>query len=261
MKCRFSYFLLCFVAGLMTIGKSSALTANEVLTVYNTRQPISLVSQAAAEYYANVRGLPTCNVLGISTPPTESVSEVEYVNFIASPIWNYLSTHPHIKSIVLCYGIPSRITYQSNYDMSVDSALALLGNPGVPDAQGQFVRHWGLNSTNPYCGKNTDFGRFRDSAENAVQVTVDGQTNIWKLNYLVTRLDAYSQPTVNVNGTAIPRDVKAMIDRSVAALPDGCFVVDRSASKPIKYSNCERIDSRPHRGYTALRNSTFWICQ
>ncbi len=209
-----------------------AFTPSEILVVYNKDDSVAPVSQTAAEYYADARNIQPENILGIMPRPEELVPSTEYLDYIATPIWNYLSTRPHIKCIVLCYGIPSRITYQTNYDMSVDAALALLGNPGVPDAQGQFVRHWGLNSTNPYCGKNTDFGKFRDSAENAVQVTVDGQTKTWKLNYLVTRLDAYSQPTVNVNGTAIPRDVKAMIDRSVAAQPDGCFVVDRSGEDP-----------------------------
>ncbi len=217
-----------------------SLSASEVLVVYNANplipnhQPdFDAQTFAVARYYATVRSISNNSILGLpGAPYSELVSEDQYQLLIATPIWNYLSTRPHIKCIVLCYGIPSRITYQTNYDMSVDAALALLGNPGVPDAQGQFVRHWGLNSTNPYCGKNTDFGKFRDSAENAVQVTVDGQTQTWKLNYLVTRLDAYSQPTVNVNGTAIPRDVKAMIDRSVAAQPDGCFVVDRSGQTP-----------------------------
>ena len=229
--------VMLVASSFLLAGITHAFTPSEVLVVYNMDESVAPVSQTTAEYYADARNIPSENLLGITPRSDEIVSSVEYINQIATPIWNYLSTHPHIKCIVLCYGIPSRITYQTNYDMSVDSALALLGNPGVPDAQGQFVRHWGLNSTNPYCGKNTDFGRFRDSAENAVQVTVDGQTNIWKLNYLVTRLDAYSQPTVNVNGTAIPRDVKAMIDRSVAAQPDGCFVVDRSASEVTSVLN------------------------
>ena len=210
-----------------------ALNGSEVLVVYNTREPIGASSATVAEYYAVQRNIPAQNRVGIDTRDTEAVTEAEYRNFIASPLWtNYLSKpeYSHIKCIVLCYGIPSRIIYQPNYDMSVDSALTLLGNPGVPNAQGEFARHWGLNLSNPFRGKNAGFDDFRGSAENAMQVTLDGQQVTWKLNYLVTRLDAFSEPTVNVNGVNIPRDVKAMIDRSTAATPGGNFVVDRSAS-------------------------------
>jgi hypothetical protein len=41
-----------------------------------------------------------------------------------------------------------------------------------------------------------------------------------------------NKPFFRNTETAIPRDVKAMIDRSVAAQPDGCFVVDRSGAGP-----------------------------
>ena len=218
-------------ASLLLLGIAAhALTPSEVLVVYNTESSVASVSQTIAHYYANARDIPLTNVLGIETLTTESGPDTHYLQYIATPISNYLSTHPNIKCIVLCYGIPSRIIYQPNYDMSVDSALTLLGNPGVPNAQGEFARHWGLNLSNPFRGKNAGFDDFRGSAENAMQVTIDGQQVTWKLNYLVTRLDAFSEPTVNVNGVNIPRDVKAMIDRSTAATPGGNFVVDRSAS-------------------------------
>lgn len=218
---------------------------NSVLVVYNANSntpnnpksfeynpAFNKASLAVAKYYASQRAIPEENLLGLPNALyTELINSSHYLSAIAAPIWKYLSTHPHINYIVLCYGIPSRISYQSNYDMSVDAALALLGNPGVPDAQGEFARHWGINSANPYCGKDIDFGTFKDSAENSLRVTQDGVAATWKLNYLVTRLDAYSQPTVNVNGTAIPRDVKAMIDRSVAAKAGGKFVVDRGVSE------------------------------
>ena len=166
--------------------------------VYNTRPSIIPVSRAVADYYACSRSIPQGNVCGINTITAEAISHTEYLLTIASPLWtNYLSKpeYSHIKCIVLCYGIPSRIIYQPNYDMSVDSALALLGNPGVPNAQGEFARHWGLNLSNPFRGKNAGFDDFRGSAENAMQVTIDGQQVTWKLNYLVCRLDGFGEPT------------------------------------------------------------------
>jgi uncharacterized protein (TIGR03790 family) len=211
----------------------AAINPQNVLVAWNENPAISSTSQAVAIYYANARGIPSSNVVALQTTKEEWITDIYYIDQIASPLWtNYLSRpeYSHIKCIVLCYGIPSRIIYQPNYDMSVDSALTLLGNPGVPNAQGEFARHWGLNLSNPFRGKNAGFDDFRASAENAMQVTIDGHQVTWKLNYLVTRLDAFSQPTVNVNGVNIPRDVKAMIDRSTAAAPGGNFVVDRSAS-------------------------------
>ena len=188
---------------LIAVGSVSALTPNEVLVVYNSNpitpgnNPIfNIASEGVAKYYVSARGIPSANLLSLSQAPyTESCTETQYLATIATPISNYLSTHPNIKCIVLCYGIPSRIIYQPNYDMSVDSALTLLGNPGVPNAQGEFARHWGLNLSNPFRGKNAGFDDFRGSAENAMQVTIDGQQVTWKLNYLVCRLDGFGEPT------------------------------------------------------------------
>ena len=242
---RFAILILTLFASFAT--PVYAISPAEVLVVYNSNvftpnNPSSpdynpdfdQESKAVAQYYASTRNIPVTNVIDLENAPyTEAVTHNQYRDFIASPLWtNYLSKpeYSHIKCIVLCYGIPSRIIYQPNYDMSVDSALTLLGNPGVPNAQGEFARHWGLNLSNPFRGKNAGFDDFRGSAENAMQVTLDGQQVTWKLNYLVTRLDAFSEPTVNVNGVNIPRDVKAMIDRSTAATPGGNFVVDRRAS-------------------------------
>ena len=237
---KFVIFILCLYLTCALTSASAALTSSEILVAYNAN-PITPVdhsdfdqaSRTVAEYYASARGIPSRNLLGLTMAQyTEVITDTQYITSLARPISNYLSKpeYSHIKCIVLCYGIPSRIIYQPNYDMSVDSALTLLGNPGVPNAQGEFARHWGLNLSNPFRGKNTGFDDFRGSAENAMQVTIDGQQVTWKLNYLVTRLDAFSEPTVNVNGVNIPRDVKAMIDRSTAATPGGNFVVDRSAS-------------------------------
>ncbi|NLN78572.1 MAG: hypothetical protein GX141_06615 [Armatimonadetes bacterium] len=131
-----------------------ALAPNEILVVYNANEDTPLeqpdfnvASRITAQYYAEQRSIPPENVVGLlQTPYTEAITDVWYRARIASPLWaNYLSKleYSHIKCIVLCYGIPSRIIYQPNYDMSVDSALTLLGNPGVPNAQGEFARQPG----------------------------------------------------------------------------------------------------------------------
>ena len=212
---------LCILMLLLALIPSTlyALGPDEVLVVYNANPftpsdntDFDSESMTVAQHYATARGIPAGNLLGLQYAPySELISGSVYREFIATPISDYLSSHPDIKCIVTCYGVPSIISYQTDYNMFVDSALTLLGNPGVPEAQ-----HWALCLQNPYCGKNVDFAKFRDSSENAIQTTVNGEPVTWKLNYLVSRLDGFSEPTeevtVSIGGTAttvaIPRDVK-----------------------------------------------------
>ena len=213
--------LLAFTIALLALPVC-ALVPQEVAVVYNNEPSVVDASSGVAFYYAHARGIPSANIVAISTVVSESATQSEYINQIATPISNYLSTHPNIKCIVLCYGIPSWMSVPtSNGRQGIDSTLELLGNDGALDANKLIVSH-----QNPYYNKNVDFDEFRNSSANTINV---GSGQAWKLNYLVTRLDAFSQPTVNVNGVNIPRDVKAMIDRSTAATPGGNFVVDRSA--------------------------------
>ena len=134
------YFTMAIIIVIGSAGGVRALAPSEVLVVYNANPftpddtpDFDAISSAVAHYYAQARLIPDANVVGLSQVPySESIAETQYVhdylNFIASPLWtNYLSKpeYSHIKCIVLCYGIPSRIIYQPNYDMSVDSALTL----------------------------------------------------------------------------------------------------------------------------------------
>ena len=190
--------ILCNLA----ISTAFALTSGEVLVVYNSRAlpdpsspdyelacQIIPASEGVARYYAEVRNIPSSNVLGLSLLPfTESCNETQYINYIATPISNYLSTHPNIKCIVLCYGIPSWMSVPtSNGRQGIDSTLELLGNDGALDANKLIVSH-----QNPYYNKNVDFDEFRNSAANTINV---GSGQAWKLNYLVCRLDGFGEPT------------------------------------------------------------------
>ncbi len=149
------------------------------------------------------------------------------MSYIATPLCNNYRSQPqyaNIKCIVLCYGIPSRDTCRE-YDYS-------LTRPHAARQSGRlWYRHWGLETSNPYAGQNVDFATFRDSAGNVVHSYLYPYADGWKLNYLVCRLDGFSEPTqsVTVDGStiAIPRDVKAMVDRSLAATGSaGTFVLD-----------------------------------
>jgi len=55
-----------------------------------------------------------------------------------------------------------------------------------------------------------------------------GQDTLWRLRYLVTRLDAFATDVDPADG--IPDDVKAMIDRGAAATQPGVFVIDEPAN-------------------------------
>lgn len=181
---------------LIAVGSVSALTPNEVLVVYNSNpitpgnNPIfNIASEGVAKYYVSARGIPSANLLSLSQAPyTENCTETQYLATIATPISNYLSTHPNIKCIVLCYGIPSWMSVPtSNGRQGIDSTLELLGNDGALDANKLIVSH-----QNPYYNKNVDFDEFRNSAANTINV---GSGQAWKLNYLVCRLDGFSEPT------------------------------------------------------------------
>lgn len=247
---------IVFALYVTTAGSSFALSANDVLVVFNSQElpdpsspeyatacQVVPASRAIAEYYASMRQIPSNNLLGLPFAPfVEYVQETEldhsYTQYIATPISNYLSSHPQIRCIVLCYGVPSRILTTEGY-YSVDSALTVLGNV-APN-----VRHWGLEIGNPYLHKNADFDEFRDSPEN---VTIRGYPpQTWKLNYLVTRLDGFSTPTDPVpdpehpgQNVEIPRYVKQMIDKSVDATAGGAFVID---PVPLQYKDLTQLEA------------------
>lgn len=111
------------------IAPAMAFSPNEIVVVYSTSSTMINASEGVALYYAQVRGIPQANILGINAPPYESTNSSSYIQSIATPISNYLSTHPNITVIVLCYGIPTTI-YGTPHG-SVDSALMLMGNPNI----------------------------------------------------------------------------------------------------------------------------------
>lgn len=130
MKSVFLRALYCsLVIILVIIAPVLAFSPNEIVVVYNTYPTMQDASYGVAQYYAQVRGIPQANLVGVYSPSFEETTGSQYIQYIATPISAYLSTNPNIKAIVLCYGIPTRI--EGTNTGSVDSALMLMGNPNI----------------------------------------------------------------------------------------------------------------------------------
>jgi uncharacterized protein (TIGR03790 family) len=186
-------FLLCGMA--LSCAPCRALTPAEVLVVANRRVPVSL---SIAEYYARRRGIPREQVLAVPMPEAEEISRQEFDRYVAAPIEEWLLRHnaaDRILAIVTTMGVPLKIGGSEGLRgdrAAVDSELAAL-YPGLRGSPAPLPGPW----SNPYFGQSGPF-RHPDFPL-----------------YLVARLAAYSFA-----------DVRAMIDRALAARNRGLAVID-----------------------------------
>jgi uncharacterized protein (TIGR03790 family) len=194
----------------------------EVLIVVNGASP---VSKGIGEAYRRARGVPEANVCALDVPLEdpllvrgrhESVTAEQFEARVRAPLARCLEERglvDQIEIIVTTKGVPlsvgrpipdPRNLLRDSGIASVEAELALLfsdriGAPGV------------VRTPNPYFGSRTPFRTWKGRGK--------------PLRYLVARLDAYS----DVPGTpdAIPRDVRALIERGQAAGPGGSpFAID-----------------------------------
>jgi uncharacterized protein (TIGR03790 family) len=177
--------------------KAPAQTGQDVLLVVNGN---STVSRQIGDYYRPRRSIPVKNVCYLATVPDEEITWETYQQQIETPIGECLKKAGLTETvlyIVTTLGLPLKVdgmgTRMAAEHASVDSELTLLYSKlkGM-----QFPRAGPM--PNPYFGK-------RDSPFRHPQFPM----------YLVTRLAAYDLA-----------DVKAMIDRSLAARNRGRFVID-----------------------------------
>jgi uncharacterized protein (TIGR03790 family) len=141
--------------------------AAATLVVYNTKEPHSI---EIARYYAQQRGIPEKNLLGLSCPNQEEITRTEYNTTILRPIREYVqqkdfmffdsipkagktgtmitAVNSKLKYIVLCYGMPLKIAHDPTQPITdefkgvrddlrtnaaaVDSELACLPTPQQP---------------------------------------------------------------------------------------------------------------------------------
>ena len=185
------------IALLAVGGALLAQTGEDVLLVVNRS---SALSREIGEYYARKRAVPSRNICRIRTTTNEEITRTVYEQEIARPVAEFLKSRNlqgKILYIVTTLGVPLKVAGTSggrrSDAASVDSELTLL----YEAVQGASHALDGPVS-NP-------FYRQRDEPFRHPRFPI----------YLVTRLAGYDVG-----------DVKAMIDRSLAARNSGAFVLD-----------------------------------
>jgi uncharacterized protein (TIGR03790 family) len=184
---------------LLLAGQAHAQQPADVLVVVNYVSPLS---RSIADYYVLRRSIPLNNVCRITAPVAEDILRADYDRVVAASIADCLRAkhlEERILYIVTTAGVPLRISGTPGLDgldndaASVDSELTLLYSE----------MHGVHHATRGPLG-NPFFGR-KDAAFRHPDFPI----------YLVTRLAGYDFP-----------DVRAMIDRSLAARNQGRFVID-----------------------------------
>jgi uncharacterized protein (TIGR03790 family) len=173
---------------------------DSVLIVVN--QP-SALSRQIGEYYAERRRIPASNICRLNAPTDEEISRYDFDDQIARPIQSYLSGHnltEKVLYIVTTAGVPLKIRGNLGVTAeaaSVDSELTLLYfdlHGRAHDLPGGIANPFFNHSSAPF--RHPDFPI-----------------------YLVTRLAGFDF-----------EDVKAIIDRALAARNRGKFLIDLKAS-------------------------------
>lgn len=175
----------------------AAQSGENVLLVVNSKSDLS---RQTADYYRPRRAVPLGNVCTISTTTDEEINWQTYEREIETPIADCLRKGKLVEKvlyIVTTMGVPLKVDGSGSglatEHASVDSELTLL----YSKLKGAKIQRAG--------GIGNPFFMKRDAAFGHPQFPI----------YLVTRLAAYDW-----------NDIKAMIDRSLAARNRGKFVID-----------------------------------
>ena len=186
---------------LLAVPFLEAQTGENILLVVNRKDADS---RQIADYYRPRRAVPSSNVCYLDTTTEETIDWKTYIEQIETPVGKCLQRaglEERVLYIVTTMGVPLRIdgaggNLQTSEHSSVDSDLALL-----------YAKQKGLEFHRAGALRNPFFGK-RD---------IPFRHPVFPI-YLVTRLAGYDFA-----------DVKAMIDRSLAARNRGKFVIDLSS--------------------------------
>jgi uncharacterized protein (TIGR03790 family) len=220
----------------------------EILVVINDASPISV---AIGERYAAIRAIPAENLVALTIPildaslagdSHETISREDFDEKVRKPLEAILVERDlvdAIEIIVTTKGVPLRVEGTSgpietllrdSVRSSLDAELSLLfsdliGSAGV------------AKSVNPFFDSSQSFREFRrDHPESPIR-------------YMVARLTGY--PDGPRSETSVPRDVQALIERSIAK-------PNESKLKPVRWlidSNLSQDDGK-YAGNIGLLNPT-----
>ncbi|MBM4300176.1 MAG: TIGR03790 family protein [Deltaproteobacteria bacterium] len=102
-------FILVLLAGLTSPSVSLALSARDLIIVFNRNLP---ESREVAAYYAGKRQAPVTNLVGVEVPASEDISRDDFDRKLAPPVRaavDKLKAQGRTPAILLVYGIPLRV--------------------------------------------------------------------------------------------------------------------------------------------------------
>jgi len=183
--------------------KDNSQSYNDVLVIVNDN---SIVSQQIGDYFADLRNIPSLNIIHVNVPTTEEISPIEFSD-LRLQIENYILLNPLLNNsnyIVTTKGMPLKInsgdgcSSNSSSCASVESELTLILGPYNNSIQ------VGGKILSPYIWANNEFLR----SEYGI--------------FLVTRLDGYNFDQIKsmINNATqpiqVPSSAKFMFDQDPA---------------------------------------------
>jgi uncharacterized protein (TIGR03790 family) len=130
-------FILIILAGLMVPAVSLALSAPDLIIVFNRNLP---ESREVAADYAGKRQVPVDNLVGVDVPASEDMSRGDYEEKLVPPVKamvDRLKAIGRTPAILLIYGIPLRVG--SAPVTKSDMELTSLATAKVKECQAQVV--------------------------------------------------------------------------------------------------------------------------
>lgn len=197
-------FLVIFACAALIAAPptAAAQTGRHVLLVVNAASP---ASAQVGEYYAKARGIPADQIIKLTLPAGDEISQQDYAALIERPIAAWFAAsgaQDRILYLVLTKGVPIRVAGSGGLEgttASVDSQLTLLyrrmTGASVP-IQGRV--------DNPYYLGSAEISKAKPFTHEAHDI------------FLVSRLDGYTV-----------QDVIRLIDHGKAPGSRGTFVLDQ----------------------------------
>ena len=201
--------------------------AAEVVVVYSRQSP---ESKSVADYYAEKRGVPRDQVIGLNVPAGDNITRPDYERLIQDELIHqlrdrrlmefstdispsrpghpgkvlYRATSSRVRYIALCWGMPYRIPHDPTYDpLHQEEAFKLIPSHLQRD-EGSVDGELALL---PVAGRTTAWGPIRNPTYSFTNMAVIHPTNGI---LMVTRLDGPS-----------PAIARGLVDKALIAERDG----------------------------------------